>query len=85
MRYSRSLSPEFIRHLSREPLPRLLRLPALCDFNDAFAIDLQLRDGDRLMYYHGTTALLIVQFDQSTNRLRYSASKPILVLRVSEN
>lgn len=75
MRYSRTLSPEFVGHLSREPLSRLLRLPVSCDFNDAFDIDLQLREGDRLMFYHGTTALLTVQFNHSTNRLSYSASE----------
>ena len=38
-------------------------------------IDLQLREGDRLMYYHGTTAILTVLFNHSTNCLRYSASE----------
>lgn len=75
MRYSRSLSPEFVSLLSREPLSHLLGLPVLCDFNDNFATDLQLREGDRLMFYHGTTALLAIQFNHSTNHLRYSASE----------
>lgn len=75
MRYSRFLSPEFVQHLSGEPLSSLLRLPTLCDFSDAYAIDFHLREGDRLMLYHGTTALLTVQLDRSTNRIKYSAAE----------
>ncbi len=74
MRYSRSLSPDFVRHLSREPLSGLLRLSTESGIDDPFAIDLHLREGDRLMFYHGTTALLTIQFDPATNCLRCSAA-----------
>lgn len=75
MRYSRSLSQEFVRHLSCEPLSSLLRMSTLCDLNDAYAIDLHLREGDRLMLYHGSTALLTVQLDRSANNINYSAAE----------
>ncbi len=74
MRYARRLSPLFVDHLVNGPLRFLISDFSLWNPADPFALDLQVREGDRLMYYHGTTALLTIGHDSATGLLDISAS-----------
>ncbi len=74
MRYARRLSPRFLDHLENGPLRFLVSNVSSWNPADPYAFDLQIREGDRLMYYHGTTALLTIRHDPGDGVLECTAS-----------
>jgi len=76
VRYSRNLSPAFEKHLSDSGvLSFLIRDTLSWNRSDHFAFDLQVREGDVLTLYYGTTKLVDVRFDPKKDQVRLSASR----------
>jgi hypothetical protein len=61
-RYDRALTSEVERSLSEGAELRFLIADTTGLSNDPFALDIQIREGNKLMYYHGTTRLLTLTF-----------------------
>ncbi|MFO0905726.1 MAG: hypothetical protein U0939_22150 [Pirellulales bacterium] len=75
MRYARRLTRSFSDLLLPPgPLHFLVRDFRRWIDGDSFALDLQLREGDKLMYYHGTTVLLTVAYDGKAEEVALSAA-----------
>lgn len=73
MRYSRLLSSLFCEQLQSGSLSGLL--PSTLSFdNDSFPVDVHIREGDKLMFYHGTTSLLTMSYDKSSHSFNFSAA-----------
>ncbi len=71
-RYKRTLSPEILDALM--PKGELKFLLSDLHFNDPHAIDIQLREKDTLMYYHGTTSLLTLVFRCAGGKISVKAT-----------
>jgi hypothetical protein len=72
--YPRYLSDEFLNLLiPGGPLNFLVSGHPLSAISDRYALDLQLRDGNTLQYYHGTTSLLRIRLDGT--RLKAEAAE----------
>src|SRR5438046_710708 len=86
MRYARYLSPSYQELLVPSgPLHFLVS-----DFrgwitDDPNALDLQLREGDKLTYYHGTTKLLTAAYQQPSGCIAFSAAPAYGAVVGSEN
>jgi len=75
MRYTRCLSATYIDHLSRGPLKFFVERVSSWNHQDPFAFDLQIREGDQVTCYHGTTSLLGLRHDAATNQVTASAAE----------
>jgi hypothetical protein len=67
VRYNRGLSKELLPHLLPEGRLRFLVEGLPLPEDDPYALDIQIREHDQLMYYHGTTRLLVLHFKDFKN------------------
>ncbi len=78
MRYARALDDAAVRVvMPGGPFEFLLDIKTVVP-DDPYALDIQLREGNKLMYYHGTTRLLTVEVipvSGKTPRVRATADK----------
>lgn len=68
-RYDRALDSEVESLLAEDGELRFLitDVPELSP-DDPYALDIQIREGNKLMYYNGTTRLLTLQFRREYNK-----------------
>ncbi|MFC1765865.1 hypothetical protein ACFL6U_27780 [Planctomycetota bacterium] len=73
-RYNRALDSEFIPFLHDKRFGYLLHdLPTLK--GESYALDVQIREHNKIMYYHGTTCLLVITLAASgLDKLKFKAS-----------
>jgi hypothetical protein len=71
IRYNRVLDSDIESLLSEGGVLRFLIADTPGLSNDPFALDIQIREGNKLMYYHGTTRLLTLQFPKKAKRSPY--------------
>jgi len=72
VRYKRALSPNILKALLPKGVLRFLvsDLPS----NDPYALDIQLREKDKLFYYHGTTSLLTIKLKDVGGNIKIKAT-----------
>ena len=75
MRYARRLSTQFLEQLEHGSLNFLIAGFSEWQDDDPFAFDVQIREGDRLTFYHGTTALLTIRYIAGNHSLEFSAAR----------
>lgn len=71
-RYKRALSPNILKALLPKGMLRFLvsDLPS----DDPYALDIQLREKDKLFYYHGTTSLLTIKLKDVGGNIKINAT-----------
>lgn len=71
-RYKRALSPNILKALLPKGVLRFLvsDLPS----DDPYALDIQLREKDKLFYYHGTTSLLTIKLKDVGGNVKINAT-----------
>lgn len=73
-RYARKLAKRVEESMLPSGALRFLIDVALENRDDPYALDIQLREGNELMYYHGTTCLLTIRISNRNSTLDITAT-----------